>query len=125
VRNPAIALGAATLFAVLLVALVLFAQISGVQSDVDDLAASVGSGTPNEQVLDEVRDLDARLNAMSAKVDEMAARFDRLDASIADLPTETENRSQIGSILSEVQALQQLLSGLSLDLGIVCDVIGC
>jgi prefoldin subunit 5 len=124
-RNPAIALGAATLFAVLLVALVLFAQISGLQGDMDDLSASVAGGTSTEATLEEVRDLDARLSAMSAKVDEMSARFDRLDASIAELPTETENRSQIGSILSEVQALQQLLSGLSLDLGVVCDVIGC
>lgn len=76
-------------------------------------------------VLNELDDLNVRLSAINAKVDEMSARFDRLDASIADLPTETENRSQIGSILSEVQALQQLLSGLSLDLGIVCDVLGC
>src|SRR5687767_4931511 len=113
-RNPAIAFGAATLFAVLLVALVLFAQISGLQGDMDDLSASVAGGTSTEATLEEVRDLDARLSAISAKVDEMSARFDRLDASIAELPTETENRSQIGSILSEVQALQQLLSGLSL-----------
>lgn len=123
-RNPAIALGATTLFAILVVALVLFAQLSGLRGEVDNLSASVESGS-TEAVLDQMRDLDARLDALSTRVEEMTARFDRLDASIADLPTETENRSQIGSILSEVQALQELLSSLSLDLGIVCDVIGC
>ena len=124
-RNPLIALGAATFFTVVVVALVLFAQLSGLRSDVDELSGMVGTDTPTEVVLNQLDGLDARLDVLSAKVDEMSARFDRLDASIAQLPTETENQSQIGSILSEVQALQQLLGGLSLDLGIVCDVVGC
>ena len=124
-RNSAIALGAATLVAVLVVALVLFAQISGLRDEVTGLAASIDGGSSNELVLDDIRGLDTRLDALETKLEAMSARFDRLDVSIAELPTETENRSQIGSILSEVQALQQLLSGLSLDLGIVCDVIGC
>ena len=124
-RNPVLALGAATLFTVLVVALVLFAQISGLRSDVDEIAGMVGTDTPTEVVLEQLDGLDARLDVLSAKVDAIAARFDRLDANIAQLPTETENQSQIGSILSEVQALQQLLGGLSLDLGIVCDVVGC
>ncbi len=124
-RNPAIALGSVTLVAIVVVALVLFAQISGLRSEVDDLAASVDGGSSTEAVLDDVRAVDARLESLEIRLEAMSARFDRLDASIAELPTETENRSQIGSILSEVQALQQLLSGLSLDLGIVCDVIGC
>ena len=124
-RHSAIALGAATLVAVLVVALVLFAQISGIRDEVTGLAASIDGGSSNELVLDDIRGLDTRLDELETKLEAMSARFDRLDASIAELPTETENRSQIGSILSEVQALQQLLSGLSLDLGIVCDVIGC
>lgn len=124
-RNPAIALGSVTLVAIVVVALVLFAQISGLRSEVDDLAASVDGGSSTEAVLDDVRAVDARLESLEIRLEAMSARFDRLDASIAELPTETENCSQIGSILSEVQALQQLLSGLSLDLGIVCDVIGC
>jgi hypothetical protein len=124
-RNPAVALGAATLFAVLVVALVLFAQISNLQGDVDDLSAAVNGSTSNEVVLDEVRALDARLDSLRAQLDEVAIRFDRLDQSIADLPTDVENRSQIETIMGEVQALQELLGGLSLDVGIVCDVIGC
>ena len=124
-RNPAIALGSATLVAVVVVALVLFAQMSGLRSEVGDLAASVDGGSSTEAVLDDIRAVDARLDDLETRLEGMSARFDRLDASIAELPTETENRSQIGSILSEVQALQQLLSGLSLDLGIVCDIIGC
>jgi hypothetical protein len=62
---------------------------------------------------------------LNDRLDEMAARFDCLDASIAGLPTETVNQSQIDSLLSEVESLQRLLDGLSLDLGIVCDVVGC
>ena len=124
-RNSAVALGAATLVAILVVAVVLFAQISGLRGDLVDLAASVEGGSSTEAVLDDMRALNTRLDAVEARLDEMSERFDRLDASIAELPTETENRSQIGSILSEVQALQELLSGLSLDPGIVCDVIGC
>lgn len=124
-RNPAVALGAATLFSVLVVALVLFAQISSLRGDVAELSASFDGATANEAVLDEVRDLDARLDTMGAQLDEISIRFDRLDENIADLPTEVENRSQIETIMGEVRALQDLLSGLSLDVGIVCDVIGC
>jgi hypothetical protein len=125
VRNPTLALAAATFAMVLVIAVVLFAQVSGLRSDVADLAAAVGTDTPTEVFLNELDGVDARLDALSAKVDALTVRFDRLDASIAQLPTETENRSQIGSILSEVQALQEILGGLSLDLGIVCDVVGC
>ena len=124
-RNLALALGAATLVAVLVVALVLFTQISGLRGDLVDLAATVEGGSSTEAVLDDMRALNTRLDSLETRLDDMSARFDRLDASIAELPTETENRSQIGAILSEVQALQELLGGLSLDLGIVCDVIGC
>jgi peptidoglycan hydrolase CwlO-like protein len=124
-RNPVIALGAATLFTVLVVALVLFAQISSLRAEVETLSSSVAGGTSNDAVLEEVRDLDARLDTLRTQFDEITIRFDRLDESIADLPTEVENRSQIETIVGEVRALQELLSGLSLDLGVVCDVIGC
>jgi predicted nuclease with TOPRIM domain len=124
-RNPAVALGAATLFSILVVALVLYAQISSLRADVDELSASFDGATANEAVLDEVHDLDGRLDSMRAQLDEISIRFDRLDENIADLPTEVENRSQIETIMGEVRALQDLLSGLSLDVGIVCDVIGC
>ena len=124
-RNPAIALGAATLAAVIFVGLVLLSQVSQVQGDVDSLAASSHGDPAVTEVLDDLRALDTRIDALNGRLDEMAARFDRLDASIAQLPTETESRTQIGAILDEVQALQGLLDGLSLDLGIVCDVLGC
>jgi DNA-binding FrmR family transcriptional regulator len=124
-RDAAMAVGSATLVAVLVVGLVLFTQISGIRGEVNDLAASVEGGSSTEAILDDIRAVDSRLDSLETRLEAMSARFDRIDASIAELPTETENRSQIGSILAEVQALQQLLSGLSLDLGIVCDVVGC
>ena len=123
-RNPAIALGAATLAAVIFIGLVVFSQLSQVQGEVDALTASAGE-TSVSDVLDDLRALDRRIDSLNDRLDEMAARFDRLDASIAELPTETVNQSQIDSLLSEVQSLQRLLDGLSLDLGIVCDVVGC
>jgi hypothetical protein len=55
----------------------------------------------------------------------MAVRFDRLDASVSQIPTQAQDDTRIGTILSELQALQDLVGGLSLDLGIVCNVIGC
>jgi hypothetical protein len=56
----------------------------------------------------------------------MTARFDRLDASVAQiLNAPQEEDTRIGTILSELEALQNLVGGLSLDLGIVCDLVGC
>jgi peptidoglycan hydrolase CwlO-like protein len=124
-RNPAIALGAATLATVIFLGLVVFSQLSQVQGDVDALTASSQGETSVSDVLDDLRALDARIDSLNDRLDEMAVRFDRLDASIAELPTETVNQTQIDSLLSEVQSLQRLLDGLSLDLGIVCDVVGC
>jgi peptidoglycan hydrolase CwlO-like protein len=124
-RNPAIALGAATLATVIFLGLVVFSQLSQVQGDVDALTASSQGETSVGDVLDDLRDLGSQIDRLNERLDEMAARFDRLDASISEIPTETVNQSQIDSLLSEVQSLQRLLDGLSLDLGIVCDVVGC
>jgi hypothetical protein len=124
-RNPAIALGAATLAAVIFLGLVLVSQLSQVQGDVNALAASSQGDTAVIEVLDDLRALDGRIDALSDRLDEMALRFDRLDASIAELPTDAANDTQIETLLAEIQALQRLLGGVSLDLGIVCDVIGC
>ena len=124
-RNPAIALGAATLAAVIFLGLVLVSQLSQVQGDMDALAASSQGDTLAIEVRDDLRALDARIDTLNNRLDEMAARFDRLDASIAELPTDAANDSQIETLLGEIQALQRLLDGVSLDLGIVCDVIGC
>ena len=124
-RNPAIALGAATLAAVIFLGLVLVSQLSQVQGDMDALAASSQGDTLAIEVRDDLRALDARIDTLNNRLDEMAARFDRLDASIAELPTDAANDSQIETLLGEMQALQRLLDGVSLDLGIVCDVIGC
>ena len=124
-RNPAIALGAATLAAVIFLGLVLVSQLSQVQGDVDALAASSQGDTAVIEVLDDLRALDARIDSLNNRLDEMASRFDRLDASIAELPTDAANDTQIETLLAEIQALQRLLGGVSLDLGIVCDVIGC
>ena len=124
-RNPAIALGAATLAAVIFVGLVLVSQLSQVQGDLDALAASSQGDTLAIEVRDDLRALDVRINTLTNRLDEMATRFDRLDASIAELPTDSANDTQIETLLAEIQALQRLLDGVSLDLGIVCDVIGC
>lgn len=124
-RNPAIALGAATLAAVIFLGLVMVSQLSQVQGDVDALAASSQGDTLAIEVRDDLRALDARIDTLTNRLDEMATRFDRLDASIAELPTDAANDSQIETLLAEIQALQRLLDGVSLDLGIVCDVIGC
>lgn len=124
-RNPAIALGAATLAAVIFLGLVMVSQLSQVQGDVDALAASSQGDTLAIEVRDDLRALDARIDTLTNRLDEMATRFDRLDASIAELPTDAANDTQIETLLAEIQALQRLLDGVSLDLGIVCDVIGC
>ena len=124
-RNPAVALGAATLTIVIVVGLVLFSQLSQVQGDVDALVASTGDKASISDVLEDIRALDERIGLLNDRLDEMGARFDRLDAEIAELPTDTANDTQIETLLAEIQALQRLLDGLSLDLGIVCDVIGC
>jgi hypothetical protein len=76
-------------------------------------------------VIEDIRALDERIGLLNDRLDDMGARFDRLDAGIAELPTDTANDTQIETLLAEIQALQRLLDGLSLDLGIVCDVIGC
>jgi hypothetical protein len=124
-RNPSVALGAATLTIVIVVGLVLFSQLSQVQGDVDALVASTGDQASISDVLEDIRALDERIGLLNDRLDEMGARFDRLDAGIAELPTDTANDTQIETLLAEIQALQRLLDGLSLDLGIVCDVIGC
>lgn len=124
-RNPAIALGAATLAVVILLGLVMVSQLSQVQGDVDALAGAGRGDTLAIEMRDDLRALDARIDALNDRLDEMTSRFDRLDASIAELPTDTANDTQIETLLAEIQALQRLLDGVSLDLGIVCDVIGC
>jgi peptidoglycan hydrolase CwlO-like protein len=124
-RNPAIALGAATLATVIFLGLVVFSQLSQVQGDIDALASTAGQQAPASDVLDDLRALDARIDSLNDRLDEMAVRFDRLDASISEIPTETVNQTQIDSLVSDVQSLQRLLDGLSLDLGVVCDVVGC
>lgn len=119
-RNLPAFLGLANLAGLVLVAVLLAIQLPQIREGVAD--ASLAS---SETVLNEVRDLDRRVAALDAKIDDMTARFDRLDASLAQLPTETGEDSRIGTILSELQALQELVGGLSLDLGIVCDLVGC
>ncbi len=124
-RHPVIALGVATLATLLIVAVLFFALLLQLRQDVSAVSASFPTQVSADAVLDEVRELEAKLDRLGTRVDDMAARFDRLDASIAEIPTETPNTSQIGTILSEVQALRNALDGLSLDLGIVCDIVGC
>ena len=124
-RNLAVALGAATLAAVILFGLILVSQLSQVQGEVDALVASSQGDTAAIEVRDDLRALDARIDTLNDRLDEMASRFDRLDASIANLPTDSANDTQIETLLAEIEALQRLLDGVSLDLGIVCDVIGC
>ena len=124
-RNPAIALGGATLACLLLIGLVTFSQLSQLRQDVSQLASSLETATTPDTVLDELRALDARIDQINGQLDDMTARFDRLDASIAGLPTAPADDTRIGTILSELQALRTALGGLSLDLGIVCDVLGC
>jgi hypothetical protein len=125
VRNPAIALGVATLATLVVVAVLFFALLFQLRQDVQVVSAAIADQPAAESVRDEIRDLNTAVDRLSARVDDMAARFDRLDASIAQIPTEQQNDTRIGTILSEVQELQDLLGGLSFDLGIVCDVIGC
>jgi hypothetical protein len=60
-RNPAIALGAATLATVVFLGLVLFSQLSQVQGDIDALTASAGQ-TSVSDVLDDLRALDGRID---------------------------------------------------------------
>jgi peptidoglycan hydrolase CwlO-like protein len=120
-RNLPVFLGLANLVGLVLIALVLLIQLPQIQEDV-----SAASNTSSEAVLEAVRDLDRRVSALDAKIGDMTARFDRLDASVAQIPNAPqEEDTRIGTILSELQALQNLVGGLSLDLGIVCDVIGC
>jgi hypothetical protein len=119
-RNLPAFLGLANLAGLVLVALLLATQLPRIQEDARAVAA-----TSSESVLVEVRDLDRRIAALDDKLDDMAVRFDRLDASVSQIPTQAQDDTRIGTILSELQALQDLVGGLSLDLGIVCDVIGC
>jgi outer membrane murein-binding lipoprotein Lpp len=125
VRNPVIALGTATLATLVIVAVLFFALLLQLRGDVDRLADAFPDRASVGDLQDEVRDLHATLDRLASRLDGMAERFDRLDASIARIPTETQDDTQIGTILSEVQALRNALDGLSLDLGIVCDVLGC
>ena len=124
-RNPAIALGIATLATLVVVAVLFFALLFQLRQDVGVVSAAIADEPAAESLVEEIRDLQTTVDRMNARVDDMAARFDRLDASIAQIPTEQQNDTRIGTILSEVQELQGLLGGLSLDLGIVCDVLGC
>jgi uncharacterized protein YlxW (UPF0749 family) len=124
-RNPAITLGVATLTTLVVVAVLFFALLFQLRQDVQVVSAAIADEPAAESVVDEIRDLQTTVDRLTARVDDMAARFDRLDASIAEIPTEQQNDTRIGTILSEVQELQGLLGGLSLDLGIVCDVLGC
>ena len=119
-RNLPAFLGLANLAGLVLVAVLLATQLPQINERVAE--ASLAS---SETVLNEVRDLDRRVAALDAKIDDMTARFDRLDASLAQLPSAPQEDTRIGTILSELQALQELVGGLTLDLGIVCDVIGC
>lgn len=119
-RNLPAFLGLANLAGLVLVAVLLAIQLPQINERVAE--ASLAS---SETVLNEVRDLDRRVAALDAKIDDMTARFDRLDASLAQLPSAPQEDTRIGTILSELQALQELVGGLTLDLGIVCDVIGC
>ena len=124
-RNPVIALGTATLATLLIVAVLFFALLLQLRGDVDRLADAFPDRASIQSLQEEIRDLDATLDRLASRLDGMAERFDRLDAIIARIPTEAQDESQIGNILSEVQALRDVLDGLSLDLGIVCDVVGC
>ena len=124
-RNPVIALGTATLATLFIVAVLFFALLLQLRGDVDRLAEAFPDRASVQNLQEEIRDLDATLDRLASRLDGMAERFDRLDASIARIPTEAPDDSQIGNVLSEVQALRDLLDGLSLDVGIVCDVIGC
>ena len=124
-RNPAITLGVATLATLVVVAVLFLALLFQVRQDVQTVSAAIADEPAAESVVDEIRDLQTTVDRLTARVDDMAARFDRLDASIAQIPTEQQNDTRIGTILSEIQELQGLLGGLSLDLGIVCDVLGC
>jgi seryl-tRNA synthetase len=125
VRNPVIALGTATLATLLIVAVLFFALLLQLRGDVDRLADAFPDRASVQNLQEEIRDLDATLDRLASRLDGMAERFDRLDASIARIPTEARDETQIGNVLSEVQALRDVLDSLSLDLGIVCDVIGC
>ena len=124
-RNPAITLGVATLATLVVVAVLFFALLFQLRQDVGVVSAAIADEPAAESVVEEIRDLQTTVDRLAARVDDMAARFDRLDESIAQIPTEQQNDTRIGTILSELQELQGLLGGLSLDLGIVCDVIGC
>ena len=124
-RNPAITLGVATLATLVVVAVLFFALLFQLRQDVQGVSAAIAEEPAAASVVDELRELQTTVDRLSARVDDMAARFDRLDASIAQIPTEQQNDTRIGTILSEIQELQGLLGGLSLDLGIVCDVLGC
>ena len=124
-RNPAIALGVATLTTLVVVAMLFLVLLLQVRQDVSDVSAIIADQPAAESVRDDLQELQTTVDRLTARVDDMAARFDRLDASIAQIPTDQQNDTRIGTILSEVQELQGLLGGLSLDLGIVCDVIGC
>jgi uncharacterized protein YlxW (UPF0749 family) len=124
-RNPAIALGVATLTTLVVVAVLFLVLLFQLRQDVQVVSAAVADEPAAVSVVEEIRDLQTTVERLTARVDDMAARFDRLDASIARIPTEQQNDTRIGTILSEVQELQGLLGGLSLDLGIVCDVVGC
>ena len=124
-RNPAITLGVATLATLVVVAVLFFALLFQLRQDIQGVSAAIAEEPAAASVVDELRELQTTVDRLSARVDDMAARFDRLDASIAQIPTEQQNDTRIGTILSEIQELQGLLGGLSLDLGIVCDVLGC
>lgn len=120
-RNLPVFLGLANLVGLVLIALVLLIQLPQIQEDV-----RAASNTSTDAVLEAVRDLDRRVTALDAKIGDMTARFDRLDASVAQIPNAPqEEDTRIGTILSELEALQNLVGGLSLDLGIVCDLVGC
>ena len=124
-RNPAIALGVATLTTLVVVAVLFFALLFQLREDVQVVSAAIADAPAAESVAEQMSDLQTSVERLTARVDEMAARFDRLDANIAQIPTDQQNDTRIGTILSEVQELQGLLGGLSLDLGVVCDVLGC
>lgn len=119
-RNLPAFLGLANLAGLVLIAVLLAIQLPQINESVAEAAQA-----SNASVLDEVRALDRRVAGLDSKLDDMTARFDRLDASIAQVPSAPQEDTRIGTILSELQALQDLVGGLSLDLGIVCDVIGC
>jgi uncharacterized protein YlxW (UPF0749 family) len=125
VRNPALTLGVATLATLVVVAVLFLVLLFQLRQDVQGVSAAIADEPAAASVVDELRDLQTTVDRLSARVDDMAARFDRLDASIAQIPTEQQNDTRIGTILSEIQELQGLLGGLSFDLGIVCDVLGC